>query len=173
VPERVTEVTGEQEDCLYKRISLEYSSTWPGQVYLRFEPFGSEAAHMIRVMPGDIVSISNLAGPYTTKSDIRDQVIREIADMEPGERAHVLSTYRHPSGRPMPQRPSDPVDMKGDILEANFRVRFMHGEHECVGSIIRFEDFQGPVHRVVIKPDDADHEVKVFSDAVVRDRSGR
>jgi hypothetical protein len=44
----------------YKRISLELSSTWPGEVYLRFEPFDHGPAIMVRVKPGDIVSISQL-----------------------------------------------------------------------------------------------------------------
>lgn len=97
--DRITEVEGDRDNCLYAKIGLVYSQTWPGQVYLRFSAWNEEASTMIRVMPGDIVGISNLAGPYESQSDVRDQILREIADMKPDERDHVLSAYRHPSGR--------------------------------------------------------------------------
>jgi hypothetical protein len=44
----------------YRRVSLELSHSWPGEVYLRLEPFDGPAI-MVRVMPGDIVAISQLA----------------------------------------------------------------------------------------------------------------
>jgi hypothetical protein len=47
-------------------VSLELSHTWPGEVYLRFEPFDGPA-FMVRVMPGDIVAISNLAKDGATE----------------------------------------------------------------------------------------------------------
>jgi len=99
--DKVTSVNGDRENCLYGRISLEYSSRWSGQVYLRFEPFGSEAAIMIRVMPGDIVSISSLADPYITDDEseaMREKILRELAMMRPEERESMLSKHRHPSG---------------------------------------------------------------------------
>jgi hypothetical protein len=52
---------------LYRRVSLELASSWPGEVYLRFEPFDDGPAVMVRVMPGDIVSISLLADGGNTE----------------------------------------------------------------------------------------------------------
>jgi len=100
--DKVTSVDGDRENCLYGRISLEFSNSWPGQVYLRFEPFGNEAAIMIRVMPGDIVSISNLADPYITDDEseaMKKRILHEIANMDPIKRGQILSTYRHPSSQ--------------------------------------------------------------------------
>ena len=99
--DRIREVEGDRDNCLYAKIGLVYSQTWPGQVYLRFEPFGSEASQMIRVMPGDIISISNLAGPYITDEEaegMRNKVLRQLAMMGPSERSELLSKHRHPSG---------------------------------------------------------------------------
>lgn len=53
---------------LYKRISLEFVSSFPGQVYLRFEPFGKVPAIMIQVLPADIVAITKLGEPYIPNS---------------------------------------------------------------------------------------------------------
>lgn len=51
---------------LYKRISLEFLNSYPGQVYLRFEPVDNGPAIMVQVLPADIVAISLLAEPYTS-----------------------------------------------------------------------------------------------------------
>lgn len=51
------------ESNLYKRIELEFLGQFPGQVYLRLEPFSKSPAIMIQVLPGDIVAISQLANP--------------------------------------------------------------------------------------------------------------
>lgn len=53
-----------EKNNLYKRISLEFLSSFPGQVYLRFEPVDNGPAVMLRVLPADIVAISMLAEPY-------------------------------------------------------------------------------------------------------------
>lgn len=56
-----------EQNSFYKRISLEFftpDESFPGQVYLRFEPFGDKRpAIMVQVLPGDIVAISQLAEP--------------------------------------------------------------------------------------------------------------
>lgn len=56
-----------EKENLYKRISLEFMSQFPGQVYLRFEPFGKVPAIMIQVLPADIVAICQLGYPYTSE----------------------------------------------------------------------------------------------------------
>lgn len=99
MPKNVTSIEGDKENCAYERISLQYSHTWPGEVYLRFEPFGKGPATMIRVLPGDIVSISRLGDPYVPDEEVRDKILRELADMDPDQRATLLSKHRHPSGR--------------------------------------------------------------------------
>lgn len=65
---------------LYKRISLEFINTFPGQVYLRFEPFSKQPAIMIQVLPGDIVFISELAEPYKTGPRKGERVTAVEAD---------------------------------------------------------------------------------------------
>lgn len=64
-----------REFNLYRHISLEFMNSFPGQVYLRFEPFSKAPAIMIQVMPGDMVDISRLAGPYetTVKDELEEQ----------------------------------------------------------------------------------------------------
>lgn len=100
MPKSVTAVESEdRENYAYKRISLEMSNTWPGQVYLRFEPYDNGPSVMIRVLPGDIVSISTLGDPYVTDEEVRDRIIRELAMMKPDDRAKLLSEHRHPSGQ--------------------------------------------------------------------------
>jgi hypothetical protein len=97
MPEKVTSIGGEREYCAYKRISLEYSNTWPGQVYLRFEPWDDGPQAMIRVMPGDIVSISQLANPYVADEEVRNMTLHDLACMRPEDREALLSKHRHPS----------------------------------------------------------------------------
>lgn len=58
---RITSVEPITEVSLYDRISLELSHTWPGQIYLRFEPHANGGpAIMIQVKPGDIAAIARL-----------------------------------------------------------------------------------------------------------------
>ena len=96
---KATSVDGERGYCIYSRVSLQYSDTWPGEVYLRLEPWDDGPQTMIRVLPGDIVSISRLGDPYVSEEEIRNMTLRDLADMDPGERAALLSKHRHPSGR--------------------------------------------------------------------------
>ena len=72
-----------------------------------------------------------------------------------------------------PVRLNDPVDMNGDILEVGFAIIAYYDGQEYTGIITGFENFQGSIKRVVIKRDGDGVTMKSFSDAVVRDRSGR
>ena len=46
-------------DRHYRRISLEFSSTWPGKALLRFEPH-SGGAVMVEMAPGDVDVLGSL-----------------------------------------------------------------------------------------------------------------
>jgi hypothetical protein len=98
--EHVTSVDGDRTNCIYARISIQLSSTWPGEAYLRFEPFNNGPQTMIRVLPGDIVSIAQLGDLVPTELDeqeMRQKILRHLATMRPEEREALLSEHRHPS----------------------------------------------------------------------------
>ena len=69
---------------LYKRISLEFLSSFPGHVYLRFEPFSKAPAIMVQVLPGDIVAISQLADPGIVSVEEVDDLPADD-DFQPGD----------------------------------------------------------------------------------------
>jgi len=66
---------------------------------------------------------------------------------------------------------SQPVDMNGDVLEVGFYVTATHDKQEYTGRITGFENFHGPVKRVVLRRVDDNVEMKTFSDAVARNRN--
>jgi hypothetical protein len=72
-----------EKNNLYKRISLEFLNSFPGQVYLRFEPFSKVPAFMVQVLPADIVAISRLAEPYEYGPHKGERITAVEAD-EPG-----------------------------------------------------------------------------------------
>lgn len=80
-------------DHFYKRISIELSHSWPGEVYLRFEPFMGPAI-MVRVLPGDIISLSDIV-PLRLDTEQRisriararhpDMIRDRLEEMEPAD----------------------------------------------------------------------------------------
>lgn len=78
----------EQANYLYRQISLQLISAFPGKVYLRLETWAGPAT-MIEVLPGDIVNISKLgdreagSGERVTRA-MAPETIRDVCQARHG-----------------------------------------------------------------------------------------